>query len=66
MIAKIEQLKKGDFLTLKTAGTATQKNVWSYIGYNRSTKKYTIQRFNDANAYKELKKGTAVVVGFTF
>jgi|LakMenEpi03Aug12_release.lakeMendotaPanAssembly.Ray.scaffolds.fasta_scaffold541531_2 hypothetical protein len=66
MVAKIEQLKKGDFLTLKTAGTPTEKNVWSYVGYNRSTKTYTIQRFNDASAFRELKKGTTVIVGFTF
>lgn len=60
-ITTIEKVKKGDFFRpLKV------KKVYIQKGYDRMNKKYEVQDFNDISNFKYLKKGTKVIIGFTF
>jgi hypothetical protein len=58
---KIENVKIGDFFKLKENGA-----VYVRDSYNQFTKKYSSHRFDDISNFKELKKGTVVIVDFTF
>ncbi|MBN9482192.1 MAG: hypothetical protein BGO70_16590 [Bacteroidetes bacterium 43-93] len=57
----IEALKKGSFF--KMPG---KKPVYIKDDYNRTLKKYSAYKFDDVNAYRHLKKGTIVEIGFDF
>jgi hypothetical protein len=59
--SKIENVKIGDLFKLKENGT-----VYVRDSYNQFTKKYSSHRFDDISRFKELKKGTVVLVDFTF
>jgi hypothetical protein len=57
----IEKLSKNEYFRFPG-----KKTVYVAAGYNRSTKKYSYQKFEDINAFGERKKGTPVEIDFEF
>jgi hypothetical protein len=59
---QIKDTKQGEFIRLTPDSTKT------YIRkeYDKSTKKYVVQDFDDISRYRYLKGNTEVHVGFTF
>lgn len=64
-LKEIQKLKKGEFFK-RVSTHATFNGVWVFDGYNRYTRKYSAYSFNDINKFMEFKKGTLVLVDFTF
>ena len=63
---KLKELAKGEFFTRKPIENPTEKQVFVKGDYERSTKKYSVLRFDDMNEEWFLKGDTVVFVGFTF
>jgi hypothetical protein len=62
----IRELKKGEFFTLKPIAEPKESQVYIRDEYDRTSKKYTAYKFNDINAFRELKPNTQVYTDFTF
>ena len=60
METTIKALKQGDFFTKKPIENPRENQVFIRGNYDRSTRKYEIGRFDDAN-YSALMKGTTRV-----
>lgn len=65
---KLKELKHGDFFTRKAMNGQEAKASQVYIkgDYDRSTKKYWCQKWNDISRGMELKGDTEVYQDFTF
>lgn len=66
MEMKIQELKKGDYFTVKPIAEPKESQVFVYDGYNRSDKKYVGIRFNDICSCREFKKDTEIYTDFIF
>lgn len=67
MIAKIKNIKEGEFFTLKDYGEYPAENrVYIRGEYNRSLKKYEISKYTDMNDFRYVNGNKEVVTGFTF
>ena len=65
--AKIKDLKKGDFFTLKDYGDEPNENkVYVRGDFERSEKKYSVHKFTDVFAERFLSGNKEVFVGFIF
>lgn len=65
-MATIETLKKGDFFTINPLENPTEKQVYIFDGYNRSTRNYSSYKFNDVNEYREFKKERSFLLNLLF
>lgn len=63
---KIKELKKGDFFTKKELDAPKDSQVWIRGDYDRSSKRYERQRFDDACSFCYLPGTKEVFTGFTF
>ena len=65
---KLKELKHGDFFTRKSMNGREAKESQVYIkdDYDRSTKKYWCQKWNDISKGIELKGDTEVYQDFIF
>jgi len=63
---KIKELKKGDFFTKKELDAPKDSQVWIRGDYDRSSKRYECQRFDDACSFCYLPGTKEVFTGFTF
>ena len=63
---KIQELKKGDYFTVKPIAEPKESQVFVYDGYDRSLKKYCATKFSDISIGREFKKDTEVYTEFTF
>jgi hypothetical protein len=65
---KLKELKHGDFFTRKAMNGREAKSSQVYIkgDYDRSTKKYWCQKWDDISKGMELKGDTEVYQDFTF
>jgi hypothetical protein len=65
---KLKELKHGDFFTRKAMNCQEAKPSQVYIkeDYDRSTKKYWCQKWDDISRGMELKGDTEVYQDFTF
>ena len=63
---KVKDCKKGDFVTLKKLAEPKENEVYIVCGYDRSDKKYELQKFSDISSFKYLKGDTEVYTDFTF
>lgn len=61
----IEDCAKGEFVRLMRAGKPTTK-VYQVVGYCRYAKAYMVDDTDDISRDRALKKGTPVVIGFTY
>jgi hypothetical protein len=59
---QIETLTKGVFVKL----SEKSKTVYQVVGYERFNRAYELQKFDDINSQKYLKKGKKVFAGFIF
>lgn len=58
---KLSEVKKGEYIRFKQ-----NSPVWIKSNYDRTSKKYSVYKFDDIN-HESLKKGsTLVFVDFTF
>ncbi len=62
----IKEVKKGEFFTRKEIDEPNEHQVFIRGSYDRETKKYECQRFDDINDFIYLKAHTPVYTGFTF
>lgn len=65
-MAKIRELKKGDFFTRKPLADPKDSQVWIRGDYDRSEKKYECVNFDDANRFCYLKGETQVYTDLVF
>lgn len=63
---KIQDLKKGDFFTIKPIADPKESQVYIFEGYDRSEKMYWATKFSDISASKTFKKDTVIYTDFTF
>lgn len=63
---KIRECRKGEFVTLKDIPEPKESQVYVNCGYNRSLKKYELQKFSDINSYRYIKSDTEVFTDFIF
>ena len=65
---KLKELKHGDFFTMKPINGQEAKESQVYIkdDYDRSTKKYWCQKWNDISKGIELKGDAEVYTDFIF
>lgn len=61
----IEDCAKGEFVRLMRAGKPTTK-VYQVAGYCQYAKAYIVDDVDDISRDRALKKGTPVVIGFTY
>ena len=66
MKMKIQELKKGDYFTIKPIAEPKESQVFVYDGYDRSDRKYWATKFSDISVGRGFKKDTEVYVDFTF
>ena len=66
MPTKLNDLKKGDYFTLKPITEPTEKQVFIRGDYNRTYKRYECTRFDDISNWRTLKGDTLVYTDFTF
>ncbi len=62
----IKEVKNGDYLTLKKIDIPHENQVFKKEGYDRSSKKYVITKFNDICSSRLLKGNTEVFTDFIF
>lgn len=62
----IKTVKKGDYLTLKDYPEPKESQVYVMDGYDRSERKYFIEKYDGSGNGRWLKPGTKVYVDFTF
>lgn len=62
----IKTVKKGDYLTLKDYPEPKDSQVYVMTGYDRSERKYLIEKYDGSGNGRWLKPGTKVYVDFTF
>lgn len=62
----VRQCRKGEFITLKEIETPKESQVYIVCGYDRSQRKYELQKFSDINSYRYVKADTTVYTDFTF
>lgn len=58
----VENIMIGEFVKLK----ADSKKVYTRGKFNQSTRKYELNNFEDISDVKEVKKGTNLLIGFTY
>ena len=63
---KVKELKKGEFFTRKAIENPTEHQVFIRGDYDRETKKYECQRFDDACSFIYLKGDTNVFTDLVF
>ena len=63
---KIQELKKGDYFTVKPIAEPKESQVFVYDGYCRFDKKYVGIKFSDISSSREFKKDTEVYTDFIF
>ena len=63
---KIKELKKGDFFTKKELDAPKDSQVWIRGDYDRSSKRYECQRFDDVSSFCYLPGTKEVFTGFVF
>lgn len=66
MKMKIQELKKGDYFTIKPIAEPKESQVFVYDGYDRSDRKYWATKFSDISVGRGFKKDTEVYTDFTF
>jgi hypothetical protein len=62
----IKTVKKGEYLTLKDYPEPKESQVYVMDGYDRSERKYLIEKYDGSGNGRWLKPGTKVYVDFTF
>lgn len=62
----VKDLKKGEFFTRKAIENPTERQVFVRGEYDRETKKYECQRFDDISSCIYLKGDTKVFTDFVF
>ena len=62
----IEQLKKGEYFTLKPIEYPRESQVYVREDYDHSLKKYGASKFSDFCSDRYFKRGTIVYIDFTF
>lgn len=65
-MAKIKELKHGDFFTKKPIEYPNDNQVWIRKEYDRSQRKYVCQRFSDINDFCYLKGDKEVFTELIF
>lgn len=63
---KIQELKKGDYFTVKPIAEPKESQVFVYDGYDRSDRKYVAIKFSDISSSRLFKKDTEVYTDFIF
>lgn len=65
-VAKVSELKKGDWFTLKEIETPNENQVYVRGAYDRASKSYCCYKFSDVNSERCFKGTKTVYIGFTF
>lgn len=60
------RIKQGEFVRKLNKDGTMQKKTYVRREYNRETKKFILQDWEDANHYIEVKASTPLAIGFTF
>jgi hypothetical protein len=63
---KIQELKKGEYFTIKPVAEPKESQVFVFMGYDRSDKVYWATKFSDIGVSRDFKKGTEVYTDFIF
>lgn len=63
---KIQELKKGDYFTVKPIAEPKESQVFVYDGYDRSLRKYCATKFSNISVDRTFKKDTEVYTDFIF
>lgn len=63
---KIQELKKGDYFTVKPIAEPKESQVFVYDGYDRSERRYCATKFSDISSGRTFKKDTEVYTDFIF
>ena len=63
---KIQELKKGDYFTIKPIAEPKENQVFVFYGYDRSERKYCATKFSDISSGRTFKKDTEVYTDFIF
>lgn len=63
---KIQELKKGDYFTIKPIAEPKESQVFVFDGYDRSDRKYVATKFSDICSSRLFKKDTEVYTDFIF
>ena len=63
---KIQELKKGEYFTVKPIAEPKESQVFVFDGYDRSLRKYIGIKFNNISLDRAFKKDTEVYTEFTF
>ena len=66
MATKIKDLKRGEFFTLKPIEEPKESQVYIRGEYDRSERKYWVQKFSDIGDGKYLDGNRTVYTDFTF
>lgn len=62
----IENVSKGEFIRFKENGPVYVKGAYTTLGYKRGEGRYECTASDDANKWRNVKKGTEVFVNFEF
>ena len=63
---KVKDCKKGDYITLKPIAEPKENEVYIVCGYDRSERKYELQKFSDISSFKYVSGNTEVYNDFIF
>lgn len=62
----VKNCRKGEFITLKPINEPKENQVYIVCGYDRTQRKYEIQKFSDINSFRYIKGNTEIYTDFTF
>ena len=65
-MAKVKELKKGDWFTKKAIAEPRESQVWIRGEYDRGMRKYECYRFDDVNTFCYIQGTKEVYTDFTF
>ena len=63
---KIQELKKGEYFTIKPIEEPRESQVFVYDGHDRSLRRYIGIKFNNISLDRAFKKDTEVYTDFIF
>ena len=63
---KLRELKQGQLFTLKDIAVPNENQVFVRKEFDRSEKKYLVQRYSDINSWRYLSGDRKVFVDFIF
>ena len=65
-VAQVQNIKRGEYVKRLNADGTAQSKVYARSYYDADTKRYALDDVDDASRQVFVRKGTKLLVGFTY